>query len=81
MFLVESDIVEVVERQAALVETAANGVLRVTGVPLFAGEALLLRGGGIITLFAMTDDVPKCSGRCLVALPSRAHGRYRGWDD
>jgi hypothetical protein len=33
-FLAENDVVEVVERQAALVETAANGVLRVTGVLL-----------------------------------------------
>ena len=38
------------ERDITLVETIANGVLRVARVLLFAGETLLLRGGNNKTI-------------------------------
>src|SRR5712691_25302 len=42
--LVENDVVEVIERQASLVETIGDGILGIARILLFAGKALLLRG-------------------------------------
>src|ERR1700730_11639986 len=67
--LVKNDVIELVESQAALVETIANGKLGIARVLLFAGKPLFLRRSNDMTVLDQRRSTVVIKGRD----PENAH--------